>query len=274
MEEAVPMKEQELRFTGSVPEQYARLMVPLFFRPYAELLAERARQFKPRRILETAAGTGVVTRALYDRFPNAEIVATDLNQPMLDIAAEQIGTDKVRFYQADAQDLPFLEGTFDIVICQFGSMFFPDKVKGHFEARRVMREGGHYLLAIWDEIERNELSDAAQQALIRSFPENPPLFMREGPFSYHDPLRIERDLHDAGFETIEIETVELNSRSPSAHDAALALCYGTPMGVEVNEHRPGSLPRIFEAVEEALAPFETAHGLDARMAAHIVTATK
>jgi ubiquinone/menaquinone biosynthesis C-methylase UbiE len=268
------MMEQERRFTGSVAEQYARRMVPLIFRPYADELAQRARLFEPRRILETAAGTGVVTKALYEKFPGAEIVATDLNQPMLDVAARQFPPETVRFYQADAQDLPFLEGTFDLVICQFGAMFFPDKVRAHREARRVLRDGGHYVLAIWDAIERNELSNAAQQALIELFPDDPPLFMREGPFGYHDTVAIQRDLRDAGFETIEVDTVELRSRSPSAHEAAQALCYGTPMSVEVTERRPGSLPRAFEAVQRALRPFEKPHGIDARMAAHIVTATK
>jgi len=156
------MLEQELRFTGSVAGKYEALMVPLFFRPYAEELAHRARAFQPRRILETAAGTGAVTRALHEALPDAEIVATDLNQPMLDVNAERIESDRVRFIAADAQQLPFEDGTFDLVVCQFGAMFFPDKIRGHSEAHRVLHEGGHYLLAIWDRIERNELSEAAQ----------------------------------------------------------------------------------------------------------------
>jgi ubiquinone/menaquinone biosynthesis C-methylase UbiE len=268
------MREAELRFTGSVPERYSRLMVPLIFRPYAEELARRAREFQPKRILETAAGTGAVTEVLHERLPSADIVATDLNQPMIDVAAERIRSDDVRFYQADAQDLPFLEGNFDLVVCQFGSMFFPDRVRAHKEARRVLKEGGHYLLAIWDVIERNELSNATHETLVSVFPVDTPMFLLEGPFSYTDPLRIEEDLHEAGFETVEIETVELRCRSPSAHDAAEALCYGTPMGVEVTDRRPGSLPRVFEAVERKLKAFETPHGIDARMSAHIVTATK
>jgi hypothetical protein len=153
-------------------------------------------------------------------------------------------------------------------------MFFPDRVRGHSEARRVLKEGGHYLLAIWDRIERNELTNASQQALIDCFPDDPPLFMREGPFGYADPLRIESDLHEAGFETVDIETVELRSRSASAHDAATALCYGTPMGVEVSDREPGSLDRVFERVKQALVRFEGPHGVDAPMAAHIVTATR
>jgi SAM-dependent methyltransferase len=268
------MKEPELRFTGSVPEKYEALMVPLIFRPYAKELADRVRAFQPLRVLETAAGTGAVTRALHEALPDAEIVATDLNQPMLDVNAERIRSDRVRFVEADAQQLPFGDGSFDLVVCQFGSMFFPDKVRGHAEARRVLGEGGRYLLAIWDAIERNPLTGTTQQVLIDTFPDDPPLFMREGPFGYSDPLRIETDLHDAGFDTVEIETVELRSRSPSAHDAAAALCYGTPMGAELDERESGSLERVFPLVEQALRQFEGPDGIDAPMSAHIVTATK
>jgi ubiquinone/menaquinone biosynthesis C-methylase UbiE len=268
------MRDQELRFTGSVPEKYDRLMVPLIFQPYADELARRAREFVPARILETAAGTGVVTEALHHALPDAEIVATDLNQPMLDVASQRVRSERVRFVEADAQELPFADGEFDLVACQFGAMFFPDKVRGHSEARRVLKEGGHYLLAVWDRIERNDLTDAAQQALIDFFPDDPPLFMREGPFGYHDPKRIEQDLRDAGFAKVQIDTIQKRSRSPSPHDAATALCYGTPMGVEVDEREPGSLDRVFVVVEQALRRFEGPDGIDAPLSAHIVTATK
>lgn len=266
--------EQELRFTGSVAEKYDRLMVPLLFRPYAEELARRARTWRPRRILETAAGTGAVTQALHEALPDSALIATDLNAPMLEAAAKRVRSGDVEFIEADAQELPFDDDSFDLVVCQFGAMFFPDKIRGHSEARRVLRNGGHYLLAIWDRVEVNDISHAAQEALIDCFRDDPPLFMREGPFGYHDPLVIESDLREAGFDTVEIETVELRSRSPSAEDAASALFYGTPMGVEVEEREHGSGERVFPAVLEALRPFEGAGALDARMAAHIVTATK
>src|SRR5512146_6794 len=116
------MIDQELRFRGSVPEKYETLMVPLIFRPYAEELARRARAFQPRRVLETAAGTGAVTRALREALPDAEIVASDLNQPMLDVNAARIDTAGVRFVEADAQELPFKDGSFELVVCQFGAM--------------------------------------------------------------------------------------------------------------------------------------------------------
>ena len=268
------MKDMELRFTGSIPASYDELMVPLVFRPYAEVLARRARGFAPRRILETAAGTGAATQALHEALPEAEIVATDLNQPMLDMAARRVSSDKVRISQADAQDLPFDDGSFDLVVCQFGAMLFPDKVRGHAEARRVLQGGGHYLLAIWDAIERNPVSETAQRMLIDMFPDDPPMFLCEGPFGYADSNRIERDLWDAGFGTVKFETVQLRSRSPSARDAAAALCYGTPMGVELEDREPGSLDRAFEELERGLQAFEGPNGIDAPMSAHIVTATK
>jgi ubiquinone/menaquinone biosynthesis C-methylase UbiE len=268
------MKDQELRFSGSVPGSYDRLMVPLLFRPYAEVLARRAQALGATRILETAAGTGVVTKALSDALPDARITTTDLNSPMLEVAQQHVTSPNVDFRQADALDLPFDDACFDLVVCQFGAMFFPDKVRGHAEARRVLQPSGHYLLAIWDRIERNPLSEVAQRTLIEAFPDDPPLFMRDGPFGYHDPEAIGRDLRDADFAEVAIETVELRSRSPSAREAATALCYGTPMGVEIDERAPGSLDRIFERVSTAFAAFDTASGVDAPMSAHIVTATR
>jgi len=268
------MKDQELRFTGSVPTNYDRLMVPLIFQPYADELAERASAFRPSRILETAAGTGVVTQALHDALPDAEIVATDLNQPMLEVARQRIVSGNVRFQQADALELPFADSSFDLVVCQFGAMFFPDRVRGHSEARRVLNDGGRYLLGIWDRIERNPVSNASQDSLVELFPGDPPLFLLEGPFSYSDPFAIERDLRAAGFSDVQIDTVERRSRSPSAREAAEALCYGTPMGVEVEDREPGTLQRAFETVERKLRAMETPAGVDAPMSAHIVTATK
>lgn len=268
------MASVDVRFSGSVPANYERYMVPLLFRPYAELLAARAKALRPRQILETAAGTGVVTTALAETLPDAEIVATDLNQPMLDIAETRVNSPNVVFRQADALALPFDDGSFDLVVCQFGVMFYPDKVKGNAEARRVLRDGGRYLVAIWDRIERNALSDLANKTMRRQFPDNPPMFMTRGPFSYHDPESIERDLRDAGFGNVEIETVELRSRSPSAEDAARGLTYGSPMGVELADYGADALDRVFAEFSRAALKFEGPDGFDAPMAAHIVTATK
>jgi len=268
------MKDMDVRFTGSVPANYERYMVPLLFRPYADLLAERAARFQPSAVLETAAGTGVVTGALARSLPHAKIVATDLNQAMLDVAATRVSSPNVSFRQADALDLPFADGCFDVIVCQFGIMFYPDKVKGNAEARRVLRDGGRYLLAIWDRIENNPLSNLAHETMQRQFPSDPPMFMKRGPFSYYDPAWIDRDLRAAGFDSIDIETVELRSRSPSAEDATRGLTYGSPMGVELQEYGPGAIDRVFKEFSRAAVKYEGPDGFDAPMSAHIVTATR
>ena len=264
----------DVRFSGSVPANYERYMVPLLFRPYAERLAGLAQAFGATDILETAAGTGVVTAALAEALPDARITATDLNQAMLDVAATRIASSNVLFRQADALDLPFNDDSFDLMVCQFGVMFFPDKVQGNREARRVLRDGGRYLIAIWDRIERQGLSNLAFESTSQLFPDNPPMFMKRGPFSYYDTARIVKDLRDAGFDDIELETVELVSRSPSAEDAARGLVYGSPMGVELADYGAGALDSVFDLLSQSARQYEGPRGFRAPMVAHIVTATK
>lgn len=261
-------------FAGSIPAIYDRYMVPLIFRPYAELAAERARALQPEKILETAAGTGVLTEALHCALPEADIIATDLNQPMLDQAAERLQPPKIRFLQADALSLPFENGNFDLVACQFGLMFFPDKVKGNGEARRVLRDGGTYLFLVWDSIERNLATRVAGRAVADRFPDDCAAFYERIPFRYCDRAAIEGDLRAAGFAGIEIETIELRSRAPSARDAAIGLTQGTPMRSEIEMRGDGALATATDAASAALEQFETAAGFDAPMSAHIVTATK
>lgn len=265
---------QDRIFAGSIPAVYDAFMVPLVFQPYADLVAGRAARLRPRRILETAAGTGVVTAALHRALPGASIVATDLNQPMLDQAARRIAAPDVVFQAADALDLPFEDGEFDLVVCQFGIMFYPDKVRGNAEARRVLRGGGHYLLVIWDNIERNHATMVAGRAVAELLPQGAAQFYERVPFRYHDPAGIERDLRAAGFAQIAIETIALTSRAASARDAAIALVQGTPMRSDIEAIAPGQLGAATDAAAAALRQFEGPDGFAAPMAAHLVLATK
>jgi ubiquinone/menaquinone biosynthesis C-methylase UbiE len=268
------MSSTDTVFAGSIPAIYESHMVPLLFRPYAELVAERVKALQPSRILETAAGTGVLTQAMHAALPEAEITATDLNQPMLDEAARRFSAPNVPFQHADALELPFDDASFDLVACQFGVMFFPDKVKGNAEARRVLRDGGTYLLAIWNDVTHNLATKVAGNAVAELFPDDPTAFYERLPFRYHDRGAIEADLRAAGFEQIEIETVELHSRAASARHAAIALTQGTPMRSEIEHRGPGALAAATDAAEQALRQFESAGAFDARMSAHVVTATK
>ena len=183
-------------FAGSIPEFYDRLMVPLIFEPYAADLAKRVAEAAPRAVLETAAGTGVVTRAMASRLPaGVHITATDLNQPMLDYAkARQPGDKRISWKQADALALPFDDQSFDVVACEFGVMFFPDKVQGYKEARRVLKPGGRLLFNVWDKISENDFAHTIAQALAEMFPDDPPRFMERTPHGYHDGKQIRAEL--------------------------------------------------------------------------------
>jgi ubiquinone/menaquinone biosynthesis C-methylase UbiE len=261
-------------FAGSIPAIYDQYMVPLIFAPYAKLVAERAAAFEPRRILETAAGTGVVTEELHRALPEAEIVATDLNEPMLEQAAQRISASNVRFQPADAQSLPFSDNSFDLVVCQFGVMFFPDKVRANSEALRVLRNGGRYMLVIWDRIEHNQATMAVGRAVGDLFPGDAVRFYERVPFRYHDIGQIESDLLAAGFTDVEYETVELHSRAASAREAAIGLVQGTPVRSDIEQINPAMLGKATDAAEAALRQYEGPNGFDAPMSARLVTAIK
>lgn len=264
------MTETGTPFKHSTPELYDRYMGPLLFEPYAKVVAERAALLQPGRILETAAGTGIVTQALHGAVPQAQIVATDVNPVMLEAAAQRLLSDRVSFQPADAQNLPFDDESFDLVVCQFGVMFFPEKVRANEEARRVLRSNGHYLLVSFDRLELNPVPRAVGNAVAALFPDDPPAYMERGPFSYVDPALIERDLLAAGFRHIKLETVALTSRV-SARDAAKGMVLGSPFRGEIERRDASSLDRALDAVTAALARWD---GNDAPMSAHVVTATK
>ncbi len=246
------MSASDVAFTGSVPELYDRCLGPMLFEPFALELAERFRGFEGR-ILETAAGTGRVTRALAEAAPGAAIVATDLNDAMIARAAEVVSAPNVEWRQADAQALPFEDAGFDAVVCQFGVMFFPDKAAGYAEARRVLRPGGRHVFSVWDAMEANEISQAAHDALGAAFPDDPPQFLARMPFGYHDQDAIRAGLAAAGFGRVEIDTVRRETRCDSVADAVMGLCQGSPMHAEIEASHPGQMDRAVAAVTRALS---------------------
>ena len=261
------------KFAGSVPRAYETYLVPLLFEPWAQVLAARVLARRPRRVLEVAAGTGALTRAMASRLPaDVEIVATDLNPPMLEHAAA-IGTSRpVAWRPADAQRLPFADGEFDVVVCQFGAMFFPDRPGAFAEARRVLRAGGTFLFSSWTAIgDANEVALVVQETLGELFPNSPPLFIERTPHGYFDAGRIARDLVDGGFaEPPRIETLTLASRAPSARHAAIAFCQGTPLRGEIEAIDPSRLEEATDAAERALVRRFGTGPIAAKMRAHVL----
>jgi SAM-dependent methyltransferase len=261
-------------FFGAVPEIYQRYMVPLFFRDFAIDLAERTARAAPERVLETAAGTGAVTRALAERLPpSASLTATDLAPPMLAQARALGAARPVEWRQADAARLPFPDAAFDAVVCQFGAMFFPDKPKAFAEARRVLRPGGVFLFNVWDSLARNPFPAVVLEALARVFPSDPPRFMERIPHGYFDASAIRADLAAGGFAgEIRIETAAFAARADSAREPALALCQGTPMRNEIEARDPSRLGEATEAAARLLAERFGPGPVEAPMQALVVAA--
>jgi ubiquinone/menaquinone biosynthesis C-methylase UbiE len=262
-------------FAGSIPEIYDRFLVPLIFEPYARDLAGRLAKTTPRDVLETAAGTGVLTRAMASMLPaDARIVATDLNQPMLDrAAARQSGDGRIKWKQADALALPFADQSFDAVACQFGAMFFPDKVLAYKEARRLLRPKGRFLFNVWGPISDNEFADTVTESLAVLFPHDPPRFMARTPHGYHDVERIRQELDAAGFTAVSIDTVDHQSKAPSPREPAIAYCQGTPLRTEIEARDASGLETATQQATEALARRFGTGAIEGRIQALVISAS-
>ena len=261
-------------FAGSIPENYDRHMVPLIFEPFAEDIARRAASLSPGAVLETAAGSGVGTRTLAPRLPlDTSYIVTDLNQPMLDYAASRQRPDaRVTWRQADALALPFEDATFDLVCCQFGAMFFPDRISGFREAKRVLKPGGHFLFNVWDRIEENVFADDVTKALANRFPSDPPRFLARTPHGYHDTALICSELENAGFSRLAIETRAEQSRASSPRQVAMAYCQGTPLRNEIETRDAGGLDAATDHAAAALADRHGNGEVAAKIQAHVIVA--
>ena len=262
-------------FKGSIPALYDQHMGPMIFAPYANDLAFRLRDIRHGRILETAAGTGVVTRALVSTLPESvSIEATDLNQPMLDHASSQLPSARVTWRQADAQHLPYPDGVFDAVVCQFGVMFFPDKPRAFAEAYRVLKPNGRFLFNVWDRIEENEFADIVVKSVATLFPEDPPLFLARTPHGHHDTAVLEVQLRAAGFGTVTSEAVTRESTAPNALSVAVGYCQGTPMRNEIEAHDPSRLAEATDVAAAAIANRFGSGPVTGKIRAHVITAVR
>jgi len=260
-------------FTGTIPDHYERSLGPVIFSGYAADLARRAADPLPARVLETAAGTGIVTRMLCDRLPGGTaLTATDLNEDMLDRARTKFRPEEpVTFLAADATNLPFPAQSFDAVVCQFGLMFFPDKPRAHREARRVLRGGGRYVFNVWDSHAHNAFARVAHRTAAECSPADPPAFFQV-PFSCHDVVVIRDDLRDAGFREIDVTTLPLEVPVADPADFARGLVFGTPL-LEQIRGRPGIDPQdLVAALTAALSGELGLPSRPLRLQAHVIEA--
>ncbi len=262
-------------FQGSVPALYDEHLGPMLFAPYAADIASRLAHLRHGTVLETASGTGVVTRALAATLPEpVRIEATDLNQAMLDQAATRLASPRVTWRQADAQALPFDDASFDAVICQFGVMFFPDQPRAFAEAHRVLKPGGIFLFNVWDRIETNDFADIVSRTIARLFPDDPPRFIARTPHGHHDTAPLRAHLLAAGFTTVEAEQVTLQSHAPNPLAVATGICQGTPLRGEIESRDPSRLAEATTAAATAIAARFGTGAMMGQMQAHVVTAVR
>jgi ubiquinone/menaquinone biosynthesis C-methylase UbiE len=261
-------------FAGSIPKIYDEYLVPMIFSVYAEDIARRVAALSPSSLLEIAAGTGAVTRAVAAALPRGiRYVATDLNEPMLAVAAQrQAEDDRISWRQADGMALPLGDAEFDVVCCQFGTMFFPDRVKAYGEVKRVLKRDGTFVFNVWDRIEDNVLTHEATAALGKMFPDDPPRFMIRTPHGYHDKTVIRTDLERAGFRDISIETRSEISRAPSPEYVAIALCQGTPLRSEIEARDASKLQAATDLVAEAIRARHGSGAIEGKIQAIVIEA--
>ncbi len=230
------MTNQDVAFSGMNPAIYDRQLGPMFFEPYARDLVRRLTVGASAAVLEIAAGTGIVTEHLRETLPTGvRLVVTDLNEAMLDLARQKIGPDsRIEWQKADACALPFADGSFDAVVCQFGLMFFPDKPAALRETHRVLKSSGMLLLNVWGSLADNPIASVAHEVAASFFPTDPPKFYTI-PFGLHDEALLTRMMSEAGFSNVSCETVDFIGESESPESAAKGLVLGTPLVTAIQE---------------------------------------
>jgi SAM-dependent methyltransferase len=250
-----------------MPAAYDELLGPALFAPFARDVAGRCADLRPGSVLELAAGTGILTAELVARLPGVPVTATDLNPEMVEHGSRRVP--EASWRPADAQSLPFPDGAFDLVVCQFGVMFFPDRPGAFAEAARVLSPGGRLLVTTWDAVGTSPFPAALTDALAAVLPEDPPDFVARVPHGYTDPDRIRADLSAGGLAGT-VERVVLRGTAPSARAVAEGFCRGTPLLFALRER--GDVEALTDAVAEEMTARLGGGPVTGDLAAFVVTA--
>jgi SAM-dependent methyltransferase len=258
----------ETSWVDAMPELYDRGLSAAIFAPYAEVVAQRCAGLEPETVLELAAGTGIVTAQLVRTLPRARVIATDLNPAMVDWGRERVPSAEWR--AADAMHLDVADHTVDLLVCQFGVMFFPDRPASFAEAARVLRPGGSYFFTAWDEIDTCEFESVLTDILAELLPHDPPTFLARTPHGYHDRDVMQADVTAGGLQVDSIERIELTGTAPSVRALTKGYTLGTPLRFEIE--RAGDLDAVVATATERMTARYGEGPASGALAAFLVTA--
>jgi ubiquinone/menaquinone biosynthesis C-methylase UbiE len=270
------MSKQPWQLTGAGPESYERYQVPSVFGPLAKIFLDRMALRPGQRVLDVACGTGVVARAAASILgASGEVVGTDLSAEMLEVARARssAGGARIHWQQGDAMALPCADAEFDVVLCQQGLQFFPDKVGALREMHRVLKPRGSLGVCVWRSIEHSPLLSAISDALKLHASED----IAGGfgvPFAFGDRLALEAAISDAGFQEIECRVDEVVRTLLRAEESIPGLLASTPIGPRVASLSEEFRDAIVEHVAGTLSEYRHGDGFKVPQSTHIATATK
>ena len=264
------------QLTGAGPDSYELYQVPSVFGPLAEIFLRYVALQKGQRVLDVACGTGIVARQASQVLgPSGSIVGVDLSAKMLEVAGINSPTDgaPIDWREGDATDLPCLDGEFDVVLCQQGLQFIPDKCRALAEMYRVLKPSGLVGLCVWRGIENSPCHSAISAALKRYASQE--IAKRfEAPFGFGDFDLLNSALSSAGFQSIDIQIVEVKRRLLPAAEFIPGLIASTPVGPQVASLPKRTRSTIVEEVASALAVYREGDGFRIPQSTHIATATR
>ncbi|RYD96375.1 MAG: class I SAM-dependent methyltransferase [Sphingobacteriales bacterium] len=261
-------------YIGNIPQHYEEHLGPILFEPFADDLAARV-PAGTHSVLELACGTGRVTNHLDQRLDaGARLVASDLNPDMINVARRIVFSPRVEWMEVDAQQLPFADSAFDLVLCQFGVMFFADKLKAFSEVRRVLRPGGGFIFNTWDGFSANPRAAIIMQVMEEELGDRAPDFLSVGPYSFHNEARIALLLEEAGFASVKIEKVQRTSSFRDPGELVDGFVEGSPLGNYLDKLGPSYRDRIKDRLHAALQQQYSTYGMQVPMQAIVAEATK
>jgi SAM-dependent methyltransferase len=253
------MGDERWQVTGSAAGVYERQLVPAIFGPWAPRVLDLAAPTAGERVLDTACGTGIVARLAADRVgPSGHVVGQDLNPGMLAVASTlAAGAAPIAWVQASTERLPFADGSFEVVACQLGLQYFPDRPAALAEMARVLVPGGRLAAMVWHTIDHSPGFAALADALDRSIGPAAGAIMR-APFALHDEEALGDLMAGGGFEDVEVHREAGTVRFNSIQEFVFAQGTGSPLAAPIAAADPAARTALLAAAETSLAPWQGA----------------